>query len=101
MNNNIAFGRLVLNAMLIATGVLAILYMLILGNTVFNIVERRSLEKEALALGNEVSELELSYLSVLSSIDMAMSFEMGFKEAKATFATRKPLGSLKIANNEI
>ncbi len=101
MNNNIAIGKITLNAMLSTIGVLALLYVLILGSMVFDIVQRRSLEKEALALSNEVSELELSYLSVSNSVDTAMSIKMGFKETKANFATRKVLGSLKLANNEI
>jgi hypothetical protein len=101
MNNNIALGKITLNAMFSTLGILALLYVLILGNMVFNIVERRSLEKEALALSNSVSDLELSYLAVSGSIDMAMSADMGFKETKATFVTRKTLGSIKQAGNEI
>ncbi|MFA6520479.1 MAG: hypothetical protein WCT44_02630 [Candidatus Paceibacterota bacterium] len=101
MNNNIAVGKLTLNGMLVIFSGLALLYALILGNMVFNIVERKSLEKEALVLSNEVSELELSYLSISNSIDMAMSSEMGFQEKEAVFATRRPLGSIKLANNEI
>ena len=68
---------------------------------VFNIAERRTLEKEALALTNEIGNLELSYLSISSSVDLALSSSMGFKETKATFATRKALGSLNLDKNEI
>ncbi|MFA5840813.1 MAG: hypothetical protein WC847_00885 [Candidatus Paceibacterota bacterium] len=110
MNNNIEVNRVVLKALLFALVALAILYVLILGNMVFNIVGRKTLEKEMLTLSNDISKLELTYLSVSSSVDMAMSSTMGFKETKATFATRKSLGfnsgntnlgNIKLAKNEI
>ena len=89
---------------------LAFWYVLIIGNMTFDIVERRVLEKEALALSNEIGNLELSYLSISNSLDLSLSHSMGFKETKATFATRKSLGynfasealdSLKLGKNEI
>lgn len=110
MNNNIEINRVILNALLFAFAALAIFYVLILGNMVFDIVGRKALEKEMLSLSNDIGKLELSYLSVSSSVDMTMSSTMGFKETKATFATRKSLGfnsvnsqtgNIKLANNEI
>lgn len=110
MNNNIEINRVILNALFFALAALAIFYVLILGNMVFNIVGRKTLEKEMLTLSNDIGKLELSYLSVSSSVDMTLSSVMGFKETKATFATRKSLGynsgntnlgNIKLANNEI
>lgn len=101
MNNNIEVRKIILNAMLSIFVALAIWYVIILITMVVNIVERRTLEKKALSLSNEVSNLELSYLSVSGSIDLPLSLSMGFKEAHANFATRKSLGSLKLTNNEI
>ena len=110
MNNNIEVKKIILNVMLSVLAALALWYVFILGNMVFNIVQRRTLEKEVLTLTNEVRNLELSYLSVSNSVDLALSSSMGFKEIKATFATRKSLGygatlealgSLKLAKNEI
>jgi hypothetical protein len=110
MNNNIEVKKIILNLMLSVLAALALWYVFILGNMVFNIVQRRTLEKEVLTLTNEVRNLELSYLSVSNSVDLALSSSMGFKEIKATFATRKALGysatgealgSLKLAKNEI
>lgn len=101
MNNNIEVQKLALNSMLSIFAGLALFYILILGNTVFNIVERRSLEKEALTLSNEVSDLELSYLSVSKSVDATLSSTMGFIQIKPTYATRTSVGSLKVALNEI
>ena len=110
MNNNIEVEQVALRTMLSIFGVLALCYVLILGNMVANIVQRKNLEKEALTLSNEVSSLELSYLSVSNSVNLPLSLSMGFTEAKATFAVRKSLGvnitsesldSIKLANNEI
>ena len=101
MNNNIEVEKNILKTMLIILATLAIFYVLILGNMVFSIVERRTLEKEMLSLSSEVGNLEVSYLSISNSIDMNLSSTMGFKETKATFATRKSIGLNKLNNNEI
>jgi len=104
MNNNIEVEKYILNTMLFILASLAIFYVLILGNMVFNIIERRTLEKEALTLSNEVGKLEVSYLTLSNSVDMNLSSAMGFKETKATFATRKSLGyleNIKLIGNEI
>ena len=82
-------------------GALALVYVLVLGNMVFNIIGRKSLEANARILNNEVADLELSYLSSSNKIDLALSYSLGFKEIKTKFATRKTLGVLKLAKNEI
>ncbi len=101
MNNNVEIRQIILKTMFSMLAFLAFSYILILGNMVFDIAERKTLEKELLTLTNEVRNLELSYLSVSNNIDLDLSSSMGFKEAKATFAIRKSLGSLKLAKNEI
>jgi hypothetical protein len=100
-NNNIEVNRIILNTMLLVFGALAILYFFILGNMVFNIVQRKNLEKEALTLSSQVGNLELSYLSVSNSVDVALSSSMGFKATQVNYAVRKSLGTLKIENDEI
>ena len=100
-NNNIEVNRLILHTMFSFFGVLALLYFLILGNMVFNIVQRKNLEKQELSLQSDVGELELSYLSVSNSVDVALSSSMGFGKIQANYAIRKSLGSLNMDNNEI
>lgn len=109
-NNNIEVGKNILNTMIFILAALAFFYILILGNMVFSIIERRNLEKEIAVLSSEIGELEVSYLAASNSIDMNLSSAMGFKETKAAFATRKALGlnlsggnlgNIKLANNEI
>src|SRR3989338_672742 len=92
INNNIE--KFVLRIILWSFGALAVWYVLLLGNMVFNIVERRQLEADARTLSSEVGDLELVYLSLSSKIDLNFSYSMGFQEAKTKFATRKSLGSL-------
>lgn len=102
-NNNIE--RHVLNIMIWSFGTLALLYILFLGNMVFNIVERRNLEKDVRTISSEVQDLELNYLSMSSKLDLALSQSMGFKEIAKSFAIRKSLGlgndTVKPGNNEI
>ena len=100
-NNNIEMERMILNIMFFILGGLALSYVLILGNTVLNIVQRRALEKEMLVLSNEVGDYELAFLSVSNDIDLPLSSSMGFKEIQVNFATRKALGSLSFNKNEI
>jgi hypothetical protein len=108
VNNNVE--SIILNIILWSFAVLAILYILFLGNMVKNIVERRSLETRALALSSEVRNLELTYLSLSNKIDLPLSYSLGFKEAQTTFATQKSLGygnvsepaqNVKIVQNDL
>ena len=91
MNNN-NLGKRLFNFTLACLGSLALLSILILGNMITNIVERRSLESTARTLESEVRNLELAYLSMSNDIDLDFSYSLGFKETKATYATRKSLG---------
>jgi len=109
LNNNIE--KLVLNIVFWSFGALALWYVFILGNMVSDIVQRRTLESDARILSKEVADLELRYLSAANTIDLDFSHALGFKETKANFTTRKPLGSLsgstsispsaELAKNEI
>ena len=90
-------------AILYSFGILAAFYIFILGSMVFNIIERKGFEKEALSLSNEVGNLELVYLSMSNKVDLNLSFSLGFEEVKPKFAIRKTLGfiaplSLKLDN---
>ncbi len=83
------FGYHMFHILIISFGILALVYVLILGNMVFNIIERRSIEKEILSLSNEVGVLELSYLSLSSKVDLNLARTLGFKEIKPKFAIRQ------------
>lgn len=89
-NNDLAYR--VFRALIMFFGALALCYAFILGNMVFNIIERRSFEKETLSLLKEVGDLELAYLSLSNKVDLNLSYSLGFKEIKPKFATRKAFG---------
>ena len=91
IRDSVFFGY-ILHVMFGAFGVLAIAYVVILGNMIFNINERKSLEKEVSTLSSEVGELELEYLALSKKVDLGLSRTLGFKEAKPAFAARKSLG---------
>lgn len=84
--------RLALRFIFWSFGVLAILYVVLLGNMVQNIVARKNSEMAAQNLSNDVSTLELQYLSLSNNIDLNLSHSLGFQEAKPTFATRRYVG---------
>jgi hypothetical protein len=99
-NNNLE--RRVLNIMLGMLGALALCYVIFLGNTVFNIVERQSLAIQSRTLSNDVGSLELQYLSMSNKIDLTLATSLGFKEsATKQYTTRKSLGSIKLAKNDL
>ena len=99
--NNDNIKKRLLNIMLLFLGVLALSYIFLLGNIVFNIIERRTLEADARSLSNEVVNLELQYLFSSNKIDLALAKSMGFQETKTKFAIRKTLDSIKLAKNEL
>jgi len=101
VNNNNLQKRMV-HYMIMAFGLLAVFYILVLMNMVWNIVERKSLQADARNLTNEVGALELKYLTLSDEVDVGMSYKMGFREVKPTFATSsKSLGTLAKVSNEI
>lgn len=92
--NNNDIERRVLHSIAVAFALLALLYVVFLGNIIFNIIERRTIEADARNVGNEVMELEEKYLAMSSKLDINTAYAMGFSEAKATFATRQSTTSL-------
>lgn len=102
--NNYDLNRRILNIMLGAIAMLALLYAVFLVNTVYNIVERQSLSRDERSLSNDVGDMELAYLSMSNKIDVNMATSLGFKESKKQYATRKSfssLDSIKLAKDEI
>ncbi len=91
-NNNL--DKSLFQIMFMSFSVLVLCYFFILGNMVFDIIARKSLEKEAVLLSNEVGGLELSYLTLSNKVDLNLSYSLGFKETKPTYAVRKSFGFL-------
>ncbi|MEI7709518.1 MAG: hypothetical protein WCI76_02275 [bacterium] len=102
---NTSREKIIFNIIMWSFAVLAVLYFLFLGSMVKNILERKSIESQVSTLSNEVQGLELQYLSLSNSVDLPLSYSMGFKEVKTTFATHQSLGlktsGSKIAQNDL
>ncbi len=99
--NNSDLKKRIFNILVFTGGALALGYMLLLSNMVWNIVARKNLETQARSLSTEVSSLELEYLSLSGKVDLNMAHSMGFKETSISYANRKSLGSLTLAPNEL
>jgi hypothetical protein len=91
----------------VSFGIFSFLYVLVLGNMVFNIIERKTVELDIRNLANEVGNLESDYIALTNSIDKNSSLISGFHEIKPVFATRTSLSFIsgntntKLAANEI
>jgi len=100
--NNNDLERNILRSILFSIGFLGLCYVIIIGNMVFNIVERRSLEANARILSSEVGELELQYLSASNNVDLVFAKSKGFKEPSVKkFSTRQTFGNISFAKNEL
>ncbi len=84
---------------LIAFAAVAVLYVLMVGKTILNIIERKSAESETHLIASRLGELELQYLSGVNKIDLEFAKSSGFIEPRELgFASRKSL-SISIARN--
>ncbi|MFA5841545.1 MAG: hypothetical protein WC835_01105 [Candidatus Paceibacterota bacterium] len=64
------------------------LYLVFVGATIVNIVERKNIESGNRTLSSRVSELELAYLSESNKVDLNLAYSLGFKDAtNAVFAS--------------
>lgn len=87
----------ILNFFIIAFVVLAAFYIFLTGRITLNVIERKAMIEDMQVLANEIGELELSYFSLSSKVDLNMSYDLGFSETKSVFAVRKPLGTNKLS----
>ena len=66
-----------------------VVYLYIIGSITFNVIARKTLENTARSLGNNISNLELTYLSNINNVNKARASELGFVDTNSNiFATR-------------
>ncbi len=83
---------------------LLFIYVFLIGSITFNIVERKSMEQDALFLNSHIGELELEYLVLDKEIDLVYAKSLGFIEPEEQyFASRKTtlVSSGRITRNGI
>lgn len=68
---------------------LCLVYVYMIGSITFNVIARKSLETTARNLNSSISQLELTYLSSINSVNKDKAIELGFVETKSNiYATR-------------
>lgn len=96
--NNSNLENKLFKLMLGILGFLAVSYIFIIGNITLNIIERTALLESEHVIANELGDLELQYLALSSKVDLNLAYSMGFREAKASFATRNTDGDAYALN---
>lgn len=101
--NNDNLEKRALYAMTGTLGILFVAYIFFLGSITFDVVERKSLEAQAKESMSTISALELRYLALSNSIDLAYAGNLGFTETKsAQFVSRIPApANLALRDNGI
>ncbi|MFA6397954.1 MAG: hypothetical protein WDK96_03895 [Candidatus Paceibacterota bacterium] len=94
LNTNIVntgnLEKKVFRGLAISSGFLIALHVFLLCNTVFNVVERKTMEIESRNLSSQIGSLEGEYMSLNKTIDLSLASSLGFKESQNTsFASRQ------------
>ena len=93
-NNNL--DRKVLFCLVSVFAVLVVSYVYFIGSIVFNILERKTVEADVRSLKSNVGQMELQYLSLNNSVDLAFAREKGYEEPKNLyFASRQSLVTIR------
>jgi len=86
---NIKTQKVIFSVILGSLLTLFVVYVCIIGSITFNVIARKSLEKTVLALGNNISQLELTYLSSMNDVNKTRAMALGFTDTKTNiFASR-------------
>ncbi|MFA7285255.1 MAG: hypothetical protein WC011_00190 [Candidatus Paceibacterota bacterium] len=99
IDSRIGLRSKVLYFIVVAFGIFSFLYVLVLGNMIFNIIERKTVELDIRNLANEVGNLESDYIALANTIDKNSSVSFGFNEISPVFATRTAIGFIPEGNN--
>lgn len=75
-------------------------YMYFVGNIVFNIVARKTVETSAHLVSSEIADLEVAYLSLTNTIDMSRATALGFSESKNIYYAKRIESSKNLSWND-
>jgi len=76
--------------------VIFLVYVYFIGSITFNILARKTLENTAKNLGNEVSDLEITYLNKTNEINKNYVLSLGFVEAEPDIFVTKTASQVAI-----
>ncbi len=89
ISRNVYTRRMVFRVLLGSLFSLFLVYTYVIGSITFNVIARKSLENNAKILGNNISQLELTYLSNMNDVNKLRATSLGFVDASSSiFATR-------------
>lgn len=81
--------KMILKILMAGLFVLFAVYIYFIGSITFNVLARRTLEGTAKDLGNQVSQLEISYLNKMNEVDKSYVLSLGYVEKEPDiFVTR-------------
>lgn len=69
-------------------GILAVsfaLYIVFMGQTIVNIIERKNIETQTRNLSTEVSSLEIEYIALSKKVDYDLAQSLGYNDSKDTY----------------
>ncbi len=99
------FQQRLVTSVLIVLALVSCVYVYFIGTTIFNVIARKSAENQVKTLSSKVGELELEYLSLNNSLDLAKASSLGFSEPQGKsieFASRESYVSTAVARgNEL
>ncbi len=78
---NINTQKFLFHTLLTGSILLFIVYIYLISSITFNVVARKSLENNLIALNNQVNELDLSYLDKINKIDKEYAQSKGFVDS--------------------
>ena len=89
ITHNITTQKIIFRVLIGAFSIFSVIYLYFITSITFNVIARKSLETTIRSLGNSISELELTYLARVNTIDKNFALSIGFSDAKnMLFATR-------------
>lgn len=78
---NINTQKALFHILIIASVLLFVSYLYLIGSITFNVIARKSLENNLISLNSRVNELDLIYLNNVNEIDKEYASTLGFVDA--------------------
>jgi glycerol-3-phosphate acyltransferase PlsY len=86
---NINTQKILFRILIVSSAMLFVAYIYLVGSITFNVIARKSLEKNVVDLTSHVNQLDLTYLNNINEIDKNYAISNGFVDVHQNiFATR-------------
>ncbi len=89
IRDNIDTQKMLIRILIVGSAFMILLYVYLIGSITFNVVARKSLEKNVIELTNKVNDLNITYLNNINMISKEYAISKGFVEIPQNiFASR-------------